>query len=79
MKTLLTNTKNQATSILAGLGALVATGTANAALPAEAQAAMDGMVTLVGDYVTSSWAIVVPVTIGFIGIKLFKKASNKAT
>ncbi len=79
MKTLLTNTKNQATSILAGLGALVATGTANAALPAEAQAAMDGMVTLVGDYNTAAWLVVVPIVGSIIGIKLFKKFANKAT
>lgn len=79
MKTLLTNTKNKATLILAGLGALAATGTANAALPAEAQTAMDGLVTLVADYNTAAWTVVVAIVGSIIGIKLFKKFANKAT
>lgn len=64
-----------------GLGAaLVAvSGSSFAALPAEAQAAMDELGTFATDMVAAAWVIVPIVVVGFIGIKLFKKGANKAT
>ncbi|MGR5276522.1 major coat protein, partial [Vibrio rotiferianus] len=35
--------------------------------------------TYVTDMLTSTWGIAVPLTVGFVGIKLFKKGANKAT
>lgn len=63
------------------LGVALATtaGVASAALPADAQAAIDAISTFATDILASAWGIVTLVTVGFIGMKLFKKGANKAT
>lgn len=67
---------------LIALGAVtvaVVSNAANAALSPEAQAAADSMTTAANDYIGMAWSIVPIIVVGFIGIKLFRKAANKAT
>lgn len=71
----LTNPKTAAIVLAAALGST----TANAALPAEAEAAMTALLALVTDFVAAAWPIVVLLVTGTIGIKLFKKFSAKAS
>lgn len=52
---------------------------ANAALPPEAEAAFTALSTNVTDILAAVWPIAVSLTVGFVGIKLFKKGANKAT
>ena len=59
--------------------ALLAAGSANAALPADAQAAIDAVGTLATDVISAIWPIAVTILVGFVGIKLTKKGVNKAT
>ncbi|WP_076588738.1 major coat protein [Vibrio ostreicida] len=54
-------------------------GVASAALPADAQAAMDSVSTFATDILAATWPIAITLTVGFIGIKLFKKGASKAT
>ncbi|HHX8536076.1 TPA: major coat protein [Vibrio alginolyticus] len=58
---------------------LMAASSANAALPEEATQAFSTLASYVTEMLTSTWGIAVPMTVGFIGIKLFKKGANKAT
>jgi len=71
----LTNPKTAAIVLAATLGST----TASAALPAEAEAAMTSISTLVTDFIAAAWPIVVLLTVGSVGIKLFKKFSAKAS
>jgi hypothetical protein len=48
-------------------------------LPAAASQAFTQLGNYAGEMITQSWAVAVPVTLGLIGIKLFKKGANKAT
>jgi hypothetical protein len=52
---------------------------ANAALPADAQAAVDSVNTFATDMIAWAWPVVATVTVAAIGIKLFKKFTAKAT
>ncbi|WP_018414797.1 major coat protein [Teredinibacter turnerae] len=66
------------------LGAVItiaagAASSANAALPADAQTAVDSVSTFATDMITWAWPVVATVTVAAIGIKLFKKFTNKAT
>ena len=54
-------------------------GTASAALPADAQTAIESVSTFVTDILAAIWPIATALTVGFVGIKLFKKGANKAT
>lgn len=58
---------------------LMAASSANAALPEVATQAFSTLANYVTEMLTSTWGIAVPMTVGFIGIKLFKKGANKAT
>ncbi|MDF4806108.1 hypothetical protein P3586_34735 [Vibrio parahaemolyticus] len=58
---------------------LMAAAGAHAALPEQAAQACTSLGTFVTAMLTSTWGIAVPLTVGFIGIKLFKKGANKAT
>lgn len=58
--------------------ALVASGSAMAALPAEATAAFTTISGNVTDVLSAVWPIVALATGGFILIKLFKKGANKS-
>ena len=51
----------------------------NAALPADAQAAVDSITTFSDDIIAAAWPIAATIVVASIGIKLFKKFSNKAT
>ncbi|MGN2752519.1 major coat protein [Aliivibrio fischeri] len=61
------------------LSALVGSTTANAALPQEAADAMTAIGTLITDFIAAGWPIVVSLVVGVIGIKLFKKFSQKVS
>jgi hypothetical protein len=63
------------------LGLLTAATTASAdtALPAVATQAFTTLGSYVSEMLTSTWAVAVPCTLGFVGIKLFKKGANKAS
>ncbi|MCE7534842.1 major coat protein [Aliivibrio fischeri] len=61
------------------LSALVGSTTANAALPTEAADAMTAIGTLITDFIAAGWPIVVSLVVGVIGIKLFKKFSQKVS
>lgn len=71
--------KRHASKIAVVAGSLLTVGSANAALSSEAQAAADAMTTAATDYLAMAWTIVPIIVVGFVGIKLFKKAANKAT
>ncbi|ALR95601.1 major coat protein [Vibrio alginolyticus] len=58
---------------------LMAASGAHAALPEQAAQAFADLSTFVTDMLASTWTIAVPLTVGFIGIKLFKKGASKAT
>lgn len=71
--------KRHASKIAVVVGSSLMVGSANAALSAEAQAAADAMSAAATDYIAMAWTIVPIVVVGFVGIKLFRKAANKAT
>ncbi|KOO14412.1 hypothetical protein AKJ18_13500 [Vibrio xuii] len=71
--------KNNKSKALFAIALLATAGTASAALPADAQAAIDSISTFVTDILAAAWPIAATITGGFIGIKLFKKGANKAT
>jgi Inoviridae major coat protein len=60
-------------------GAVLLASNANAALPAEATSAVTDVTTFATDMIAAAWPIVALITVGSIGIKLFKKFTNKAT
>lgn len=60
-------------------GAVMVSTSANAALPTDAQSAVDAIALFVDDILAAAWPIATAMVVGFVGIKLFKKASNKAT
>lgn len=61
-----------------GSAFLLGAGAANAALSTEAQAAADAVSAAATDWIGVAWSIAIVVTVGFAGIKLFKKAIGKA-
>ena len=71
------NVKHVSRSLALALAA--GTGAASAELPAEATAAFTALNTQVGDYTSAAWPIVITLTLAFVGIKLFKKFTNRAT
>jgi hypothetical protein len=63
-----------------GAGLLMVGGAASATpAPTGAAAAWADLETAANEALTNAWPIVIILTVGFIGIKLFKKAANKAT
>ena len=81
MKNFLTGLKNSVTTkrVVTGSIALMVAGSASAALPAEAQAAIDAISLFVTDLFSAVWPIATAIIVGFVGIKLVKKGANKAT
>lgn len=59
--------------------AISAAGPANAALPLDSQTAVDGISLFANDMIAAAWPIAATIVVASIGIKLFKKFSNKAT
>lgn len=49
------------------------------AVDSGAAAALDTILAEATALLAKGWLIIVPLTVGFIGFKLFKKVSNKAT
>lgn len=73
----ITNMKAKVAAV--GAIALGVVGSANAALPTDAQAAVDSVNTFATDMIAWAWPVVATVTVAAIGIKLFKKFTSKAT
>ncbi|EKO3465989.1 hypothetical protein FNO25_001327 [Vibrio fluvialis] len=71
--------KNKKRQTLAALALLAVAGTASAAIPPEAQAALDSISGLADSVVAWAWGVGTAVVVGFVGLKLTKKAANKAT
>ncbi|MBY7921521.1 hypothetical protein KW453_04430 [Vibrio fluvialis] len=71
--------KNKKRQTLAVLALLAVAGTASAAIPPEAQAALDSISGLADSVVAWAWGVGTAVVVGFVGLKLTKKAANKAT
>ncbi|EKO3436332.1 major coat protein [Vibrio fluvialis] len=71
--------KNKKRQTLAALALLAAAGTASAAIPPEAQAALDSVSGFADTILTWMWGVGTTVLVGFIGLKLTKKGANKAT
>ncbi len=71
--------KNKKSKAALALGLLTVAGLASAAIPPEAQAALDG-VKEVGDTVIAwMWGFGTALTVGFVGLKLVRKGANKAS
>jgi len=66
-------------ALLAGVGAVLLSPLALAAIPAEATAALDTLVTDAGAFVADFWPLLIAVVLGFVFFKLFRKGTNKAT
>ncbi len=73
------NKKIIALKTVVGAALLAGATSAHAALPTDAQTAVDSVTTFANDILTAAWAIAAVITVGFVGIKLFKKGVNKAT
>jgi len=72
--------KSVKSKVLVAVSALGATiGTASAAVPTEATDAITALGTDATAMTTAAWPILASITGGFIVMKLFKRAANKAT
>ena len=71
--------QNLKTKIATFTAISVGTLSANAALPAEAQTAVDSISTFSDDMIAWAWPVVTTIVLASIGIKLFKRFSGKAT
>lgn len=71
--------KNKKSKAALAMGLLVTAGVASAAIPAEAQAALDSVKELTDSVVTWVWALGTAVTVAFVGLKVVRKGANKAT
>ncbi|ELV8681521.1 hypothetical protein QNE28_001450 [Vibrio fluvialis] len=71
--------KNNKSKTLAALALMAAAGTASAAIPPEAQAALDSISGLADSIIAWAWGVGTAMIVGFIGIKLVKKGANKAS
>lgn len=65
--------------LAAGVLLATAVGSAHAALPPAATTAMTGLQSDASEFVTWAWGVAVVFFLGLLGIKMFKKAGNKAT
>jgi len=76
MKTVL---KSKVTKSAVVLGALMGSSSAFAAMPAGATAALTSVTEFADSMIAAAWPIVGTITVATVGIKLFKKFTNKAT
>lgn len=67
----------QQSAVLVGL--MLLAGVASAAMPTEATAAFTSISDTVTGVLGLVWPVVTTLTVGFVGIKLFKKGANKAS
>ncbi len=73
------NKKNITLKSLVGAALLVGATSAHAELPVDAGAAVDAVSAFASDILAAAWGIAATITVGFVGIKLFKKGVNKAS
>ena len=78
IKEKMANTKGKLTTASIVVASMVS-GSANAALTPEAEAAFTSLKEAAADNIGMAWSIAPIVVVGFIGIKLFQRAANKAT
>lgn len=71
-KSALRNRASQAAGVLA-----VTVGSAQAAVPAEVSAAMTSINDTATGILALVWPIAIAVTVGYVGIKHFKKGANR--
>jgi len=71
--------KNKVTKIAVVLGVLMGSSSAFAAMPAGATAALTSVTEFSDSMIAAAWPIVGSITVATVGIKLFKKFTNKAT
>lgn len=69
--------RNQLALVLATLSLMSVQ--AHAALSTEAAAAFTALEASGEDYIAAAWSVAIVIVVGFVGIKLFKKAVGKAT
>jgi hypothetical protein len=68
----------QALKYGSGAALVAASGMVNAAIPAAANTAFTDLIADVASMETLIWSLLVPVTLVFMVIKLFKRGTNKA-
>ena len=71
--------KSKVTKSAVVLGSLMGSSSAFAAMPAGATAALTSVVEFADSMIAAAWPIVGTITVATVGIKLFKKFTNKAT
>jgi len=76
---LLNKAQKAIASLSLGLGLFAFAGMANAALPLAVTTAFGDLLTDVLAVIDLAWTVVVPVTVGFILIRMFKKGAASAT
>lgn len=79
MKNKLLVLRSRSARLVAAGTALVAAGAANAALPVGATTAFSDIQTDALALIDLVWPAAIAITSGFIVLKLFKRAANKAT
>jgi len=52
---------------------------AYAAVPAEAESAVTGLITDAGTFIADLWPLLIAVVVGLLFMKIFKKGVSKAT
>lgn len=70
--------KNTVTKSVLLASLLAIAGVASAAVPAEVTAAFASITDTATGTLALVWPIAVTLTVGFVGLKLFKKGANKA-
>jgi hypothetical protein len=70
--------QNLKTKIATFTAITVGTMSANAALPPEAQAAMDGVTAFNDDMISNAWTLATVSVLAAIGIKLFRKWTTRS-
>ncbi|MGL0924884.1 major coat protein [Vibrio vulnificus] len=72
-------TKSNKARALVAVSLILAAGAANAAIPTEAQGALDSIGEFSSAVTTWMWSIGTAITVAFVGLKLVRKGANKAT
>ncbi|EKZ9176953.1 hypothetical protein RFA54_000384 [Vibrio vulnificus] len=72
-------TKSNKVRALVAASLMLAVGAANAAIPAEAQGALDSIGEFSSAVTAWMWSIGTAITVAFVGLKLVRKGANKAT
>jgi hypothetical protein len=70
---------SKVTALSVGMGMMFASVASHAALPAAVGTAFTDLLTDINSLIDLAWTVVVPVTIAFIIIGMFKRAAYSAT